>query len=358
MAMTDSRRPSRGAGGLLLRLLLYYALVAAALAGLVRWFPGFGEMLSLDFEGGPAPTVALREGLQAPRQLSPELGPLVNTALLGTLAMLGGLLFAVPVAWTYTGTKRVEGYDKSVVQMIVMLPLAVGGVVLLVRGQLALAFALAGIVAAVRFRTTFKDVKDAVFAFVAIGIGLASGMQAWLLAAVFSFVFCMVVLTLWRFQVGEARVGPVRAAGPVTLSEALTPGDSEPPILIGDAVLTAPLSDDERTRLQPQADRLERQVRADALRDKEKFKHLLLVYATDPVAAETRVQPLLETHAKRWHLVETAPARDGTRVLEYLVRFKKTAEVEQLLDELHGGASGIIRAIELKSMKGLRDLVA
>lgn len=354
MTAMDTAPRTRVVGGFLVRLLGYYLLVTIALMALVRVFPGFSQMLSLDFEAASGGGFG-RDALRPPSVLNVELGRALNTVLLGALSMIGGLVFAIPVAWTYTETKRDEGFDKSIVQIIIMLPLAVGGVVLLVRGELALAFALAGIVAAIRFRTTFKDVKDAVFAFVVIGIGLASGMQALLLAEIFSLVFCLVVLGLWRFEVGEVREEAGQPAGPMTLSEALTPGDAEEPVLMGDPVLTAPLENVELEAVRDRASRLQQYVRAEALRDKQKYKHLLLVYAADAEEAEDTVEELLEDYAKRWSLVETLEGRSGVQILEYLVRFKKTVDLREFLDRLLADDEDLIRAIELKSMKEMRQ---
>jgi hypothetical protein len=273
------------------------------------------------------------------------------------LAMLGGLVFAFPVAWTYTVTKQAEGYDKSVVQLIAILPIAVAGVVMVVFGDLALAFALAGIVAAVRFRTTFKDVKDAVFAFVAIGIGLAVGIQVWILAAVLSLVFNVVILALWRFDLGEAPGAVSRPSGPTSLSQALAPGDTQAPLAVGDPELLAPLSSAERVVLQPSMARLEHHVKADALREKQKYRELLLVYATDPDEVEDRLEDLLPEYARRWQLVETFAGRKGTHVMEYLVRLKKTADVALMLERVRALEGDLVQAIELKPMKGLRDLL-
>ena len=63
------------------------------------------------------------------------------------------VLLALPVALVYVRTRAVRGYQQSVVQSLVVLPLVVAGVVVLVKDSLALAFGLAGIVAAVRYRT-------------------------------------------------------------------------------------------------------------------------------------------------------------------------------------------------------------
>lgn len=343
----------------LFRLLAYYALVAVVLWALVSRFPWLEQMLTLELSGG-APAGGLADlSLQQPRALSPALGPMANTLLVAGLGMLGGLVFALPVAWIYMVTKRREGYSKSVVQMVVILPIAVAGVVLVVRGDVALAFALAGIVAAVRFRTTLKDVKDAVFAFVAIGIGLASGIQSWLLAGALSFFFSVVILALWRWEVGEVYPDFALLAGPVHLSEALAPGDPDRAITVGDERLTAPLTGSALRDVRDHAERLAHYVKADALRKKGKYRELLLVYADAPGETGTWVEEVIPEYATRWRLVQAFPARDGATTLEYLVRFKKKAEIGEFLHRLREdrGAS-LVRAVELQSVRGLRRMLS
>lgn len=341
------------------RLVAYYALVAGALAVLVRFFPWLEQMLILDLSE-TAPGGALGDlALQQPRSLAPALGPVANTLLVAGLGMLGGLVFALPVAWIYTMTKRREGYQKSVVQMIIILPIAVAGVVLVVRGDVALAFALAGIVAAVRFRTTLKDVKDAVFAFVAIGIGLASGIQSLLLAGALSLFFSLVILSLWKYDIGEVYPDFALLAGPMRLSEVLAPGDEDKAITVGDPDLTKPLVGGELKAVRPHAERLAHYVKADALRKKGKYRELLLVWADDVETAREWVESLLPEYANRWRMVQDFSGRDGARVLEFLVRFKKKAEIGELLHRLReeDGAE-LVRAVELKSVRGLRKVLA
>ena len=101
----------------------------------------------------------------------------------------------------------------------------VAGVVQVVRGDLALAFALAGIVAAVRFRTTVKDLQDAVFAFSAIGVGLAAGTGNFSLAGALSFIFCLLSWLLWQYNVGDVEPSLELGHSGVTLAEALVPGE-------------------------------------------------------------------------------------------------------------------------------------
>ncbi len=342
----------------LARLLAYYVVLAALIVALAQIFPWIEDMLVLDLSG-VEPQAGLADlSLQQPRALAPELGPVVNTLLVAGLGMVGGLLFALPVAWIYMVTKRREGYEKSVVQMVIILPIAVAGVVLVVRGDVALAFALAGIVAAVRFRTTLKDVKDAVFAFVAIGIGLASGIQSWLLAGALSLFFSVVIWALWRYEVGEVYPDFALVAGPVHLSEVLAPGDPDRAITVGDEDLTAPLTGSDLKDVREHAERLAHYVKADALRKKGKYRELLLVYADAAQPTEAWVEELIPEYASRWRMVQAFPARDGATTLEYLVRFKKKAEIGEFLHRLREdrGAS-LVRAAELQSVRGLRRML-
>ena len=340
------------------RLLAYYLLVAALLVGLAQVFPWIQEMLILDLSG-VEPTAGLADlSLDQPHALAPELGPVANTLLVAGLGMMGGLMFALPVAWIYMVTKRSEGYEKSVVQMVIILPIAVAGAVLVVRGDVALAFALTGIVAAVRFRTTLKDVKDAVFAFVAIGIGLASGIQSWLLAGALSFFFSVVIWALWRYEVGEVYPDFALVAGPVHLSEVLAPGDPDRAITVGEERLTAPLHGADLQEVREHAERLAHYVKADALRKKGKYRELLLIYADAPEATDAWVEELIPEYASRWRLVQSFPARHGATTLEYLVRFKKKAEIGEFLHRLREErGSDLVRAIELQSVRGLRRML-
>src|SRR5439155_593698 len=116
------------------------------------------------------------------RDLEQVVGPSAQTlsqgawALITLLSMLTALLLVLPVAWVYMVTKRRSGYDQSVVQTVIILPMTVAGTVILVQNSLALAFALAAIVAAVRFRNTLKDTKDAVYIFLALAVGVAAAL--------------------------------------------------------------------------------------------------------------------------------------------------------------------------------------
>ena len=78
---------------------------------------------------------------------------------------------------------------------------------MIVLNSLALAFSLAGIVAAVRFRFSLSQPSDAMYIFVAIGIGLGSGIGALGVAAVISATFVFATLIIWKLEYGKTLSG-------------------------------------------------------------------------------------------------------------------------------------------------------
>ena len=75
-------------------------------------------------------------------------------------------------------------------------------IVVIVQHSLALAFSLAGIAGAVRFRNSLKSTGDALFILLAIGIGLAAGIGAVELAFAMSLGFNYCFLLLWLKNYG------------------------------------------------------------------------------------------------------------------------------------------------------------
>ena len=73
---------------------------------------------------------------------------------------------------------------------------------------IALAFSLAGVVAAVRFRFSLSQPSDAMYIFVSIGIGLGAGIGALGVAAVISLTFVLATLCIWKLEYGKTLSGP------------------------------------------------------------------------------------------------------------------------------------------------------
>ena len=87
------------------------------------------------------------------------------------------------------GIRNDEEYDQSLINTILVLPMVVTGIVIIVQNSLALAFSLAGIAGAVRFRNSLKSSGDALFILLAVAIGLSAGIGAVELAALLTIAF-------------------------------------------------------------------------------------------------------------------------------------------------------------------------
>ena len=101
------------------------------------------------------------------------------------------------------GIRNDDEYDKSLINTILVLPMVVTGIVIIVQNSLALAFSLAGIAGAVRFRNSLKSSGDALFILLAVAIGLSAGIGAVELAALVTIAFNYTFVALWMSEYGE-----------------------------------------------------------------------------------------------------------------------------------------------------------
>ena len=199
----------RKSGGLLIPLTLivvYYGFWVGLTAYLLTRFPALGEYFPI---GGIRYLATANVDSFEPiyssvdeTVLSPH-GPLQLA-----VASIGAIILTIPVSWVYFITSRARRIDQSFLQTIVILPVVVTGIAMIVLNSLALAFSLAGIVAAVRFRFTLNQPSDAMYIFVAIGIGLGSGIGALGVSTVISCTFVIATLIIWKLEYGKTLAGP------------------------------------------------------------------------------------------------------------------------------------------------------
>jgi hypothetical protein len=180
------------------QLTVYYVLLATAFYLLIHYVPTVSHYLyEWRAEGYERPGVIDQiVGDNTFRAMQAE------TALALLTATVGALLLMVPVTWVYMGTRRRRGLDQSMVESLLILPIAVAGVVVIVQDSLALAFSLAGIFAGIQFRSKLKYYADAHFLFASIGVGLAAGIGALHIASVMSVVFNYTAYLIWRLNYG------------------------------------------------------------------------------------------------------------------------------------------------------------
>jgi hypothetical protein len=340
-----------------MRILLYYIFLGVVVYLLTRFFPEFSEILFFErlqdisqSEGGMITDVLRGTPMTGPG-VSEEIGPAVGTVA----SLLGALALMIPVVWVYLITKQLRGYDESVVQAMLILPIAVAGIVIIVQYSVALAFSLAGIVAAVRFRTTLQDTKDAVYVFLAIGVGLAAGAHALGVAGILTVVFNGVILFIWQTNFGNIYADQKGRTGAPTLGAILAgPESGQTAITVGDKQLLEAMTQDDIKDVATRIARMERYLRAErGFRKKERLNAILIVHTTQVVGAQTFVENLLGELAYRWELAEVLPGSKAGAVLEYLIRLNPSVTPSVLLDRLNRAPGEQVLAAEYRSLENL-----
>ena len=191
------------ASKLLMQITVYYLAIAAVIFIALKLWPELRGYLPI---GG------VEQLISQPTKNPLQAGEAVRAAHVANfgqsvfwlvVAIIAAILVSLPVSWTYMAVRGGEEYDQSLVNTILVLPMVVTGIVIIVQNSLALAFSLAGIAGAVRFRNSLKSSGDALFILLAVGTGLSAGIGAIELAAVISIFFNYTFAMLWITEYGE-----------------------------------------------------------------------------------------------------------------------------------------------------------
>ena len=339
-----NRRPFR------LFLLLYVVIAAAAaLASLL--LPDVLRRAVHDLTGGRglgAVAGMARRGLEGAEAAPNDADIMWAVAM---VAMVCAGVLSLPLAWLYTITRQKRGYRQSVVHSLILLPVIVAGVVVMVKYSLALAFSLAGIVAAVRFRTTLEDSKDAVFVFIATGIGLASGVEL-SVAVLLGIVFNFVTLLLFRSDFGRtpARLEGEMAEERLRRAVSLANRTSQFVARLDREILEEMAPE----QLEALADRAwKRRAAAEPPRPEPEggggtFDNALTVQTDGGTQAREAVDRVLHELAKRWQFERGASSPNGGQVLEYALKLKKGTQPTAFLDALRALSGAGVREVTLK----------
>jgi hypothetical protein len=248
---------------------------------------------------------------KATRQLG-ELKPVLQWqwgAILATvLAMAGAILLTLPVALVYKWTKPAAEFDPGVMHSSLMLAPTIAGILIVIQGSLALAFSLAGVATAVRFRNSLKDTDDAVYVFVAIAIGLAAGGQALDIGLAISVIFSAMVVLLSK--------SPFR-------------------------IIENPHHHHDRTEAAPSGGNpeLPRSRSPESPQSSSPWVEYFTIRTGHPDMARPAVEEILDRETKRWRLEGTTQEADGAVTLRYAVRPRKRTARDQFLGQIRALAS-------------------
>jgi hypothetical protein len=363
-AGVSSRHPGRL--GLLLghpvvKVLLYYAALAVALLLLRQLAPELYRALSSGRIPESENFGTAIEGVKTGREaIKSTFSPGVS-ALVG---MSATFVLMVPVVWIYTFTRHKKGYQQSLVQTLVMLPIVTAAVIILVQSNLALAFGLGGVVGAVSFRNRLEDTKDAVYVFVAIGVGLACGVEVIEVALALTAFFNFIIVVLWytdfgrvpaqlQASVASKRVDRVkemvgqegRATGEFVsvldkqILQSMTPDQLE---LLAERALKRQrkmseklFGDGEKEKGKDKDDE-DRDRDADGAGEEPGFDGTLKVTVAEGASADAvraTIERVLAQDTKAWEFAQ-ASMGDFKTILEFQVRWKKTAPRPIMLETL------------------------
>jgi len=328
------------------RLVAYYVILAIIVAILAFFFPGeIGRIAAKGLGDVPEGPTVLTDALSSANTgVTFGLGSLLGVAITTILILIGALVLILPVTWVYMSARPSGGqHNQNVVQTLVILPLVVAGIVFMVQNSLALAFSLAGVVGAVRFRTTLRDSRDLVYVFLSIVVGFAAGVQSLAVGAVVSIVFNFVLIITWRYDYGRNMLMPTAAAQWSRPLQALASptGDHQIP----DRDLMLSLTPEGANAL---ADRFDRVRDTLGKKKKARYNSVLHITTDNVPEAQQKVEQVLDRMTKRWDLDEVITNVGKPSEIYYLTRLKKSIPRDNLLTAVHETAGDAIASVDLE----------
>ena len=330
---------------ILLRTVVYYAILGIILFQVKGLSVGGIPVLNED----AATVVGLGK-----KALAKELAPPEGLAALPTIiAMVSALLFSIPVAWIYTLTHKKKGWKQGTVQSLVILPVVIAGIVVLLKYSLALAFGMAAIVAAVRFKSTLNDTRDSAFMLCGIGMGLSAGVVPEI-AGVLSVVFNAVVVGMWYADFGRAPAALEGKLAEATLERALEHASRTGTFVarMDDEVFKS-LAPDQLEAIADRAWRRRKRNAPDLADDDRKITHedfssLLRIRTASPEKLRDTVEPEFASLFKRWRFGDVLHEDDGLHTVEYAVELGSTVTPGVVSDTLRAVAGTHLVRLELR----------
>lgn len=121
------------------------------------------------------------------------------------LCMITALLLGLIISGTYYFTTNKRDRSASFSMSLIILPAIVAIVILLIGGNLARAFSMAGIFTIVRFRSIPGDSKDISFVFLSMAVGLSIGLGYLTLGAVITVILGVVIIAVSKLGYGKPK---------------------------------------------------------------------------------------------------------------------------------------------------------
>jgi uncharacterized membrane protein YhiD involved in acid resistance len=120
------------------------------------------------------------------------------TELSVLFAFLLAFIFGCLIAFTYIKTFRGLSYSRNFIHSLVLSPIVTAIAMQAIGDNVARGIGMMGAVSLLRFRTNIKDPRDMFFIFASLALGLAAGVQSYLIAMMGSVAFCIVAYILFK----------------------------------------------------------------------------------------------------------------------------------------------------------------
>ena len=112
------------------------------------------------------------------------------------LTMLVSFVLCQLIAAVYSWTFRGLSYSRGFVISLALTGVVATLLMLAIGNNVARGLGLLGTLAIIRFRSTLRDVRDMMFVFSSLAVGIAVGVQAFLIAGIGTLTFCLFTLHL------------------------------------------------------------------------------------------------------------------------------------------------------------------
>jgi hypothetical protein len=339
MATGTNGATAAPARSVIIKVVLYYIVLVAI--GALVW----GYLPRTHLIPDTSIGALFGEGSEVVRAGKKAVAPAVDQETLGTtvaLAMVAAALLAMPVAWIYQLTRARRGYQQSMVQLLIIMPVVVAGVFVMVKYSTALAFGIGGIAAAVRFKNTLDDSKDAVYVFLVVGLGLAAAVDL-PVALVMSLLFNVVATGLWLADFGRTPVALEGAHAERRLARARQLARTGTFVARIDDEVLKNMTSEQLEGVARRAWSRAREHNPDGVAGKVKPEGRVIVRMRDAARIRPIVESQLEEATKRWSVDAVALNDDGMTVIHYTFVAKKSKDADELLSMLRasGGADPV-----------------
>jgi len=330
-------------------LLLYYGALVVIYAIVVATVPWLADRLT---------NVALpvQTGLIDPSRVEPSTDSPAEAAAAAVLTMASAFLLVLPVVRVYTVARHKRGFQQSLAQTLLILPVVVAVVVILVKHSVALAFSLGGIVGAVAFRHRLEDTKDAVYIFATVAIGLAVGVQAYSVGFAASAFYNLVVIAIWMTDF--ARV-PYQLTAEVAARRVQLAKDMVPDRRTGDYVaqldqqLLQSMTPDQLKALADRALERKQEITQDYMDAATPDGLVTVVVAGTDSPDQIRglratLEAVLERDTKEWRFEGESIRSDGGASIRYRVRCRKRFPPLKLQDQIRRAVSPLTDEVSVQ----------